>query len=669
MSAASSPAARAAPARFVIAAGLAACAAGLLAHRLWTELPAGRVIELLAIAGLVALLAWGLVVARRLAWPTALACAWGLALVTMAGPVAVLAVLLVVAGALAAGSVLESGASPALAFVLGAALLAGALGWLLPWPIHLPFVYAPVLVALVAWRRRRLRAYLLRGRVAWTRAVGRAPRSATLAISLLGIASTGCWLPTLQYDDLAYHLGLPWQLMLHARYALDPTHQVAALAPWAGDVLQAVPQVLARGETRGALNAAWLLAIAALLWRIARDLGLAPRARWIVLALLGSLPLLPALLAAMHTELPATAATLALATFVSTPTQASTRGVYAVAALSGLLLALKLTHPVAAAVLALAAAWRLRGAIRRAPLHLAGAAALTAGIGGSSYAYAHAVAGNPVLPYFNATFRSPYFPPHDFHDARWQGDGLLSPWFLTFDTSRYLEGWDGGFGFALIALGGAALVALADRRTRLLAASAIAATLLPLVLVGYGRYAFPGLVLLLPVAVHAVFASFSTRAAAAALVGLALLDLAFLPNAQWHVHTGAAKRALLAGGRDEPLLRRYAPERIVHARIRAHGAAGRVLDLGAATHAELAGNGRTTTWYAPAMQVAARAADADASGAAWAALLDSERISDVLARPANRTPAQAAGLARRGAYRVLTVGDVEWWRIPPQDRR
>ena len=45
--------------------------------------------------------------------------------------------------------------------------------------------------------------------------------------------------------DVVYHLGLPWQLQDTARYAMDPVLQVWALAPWAGDVLQGVAQVLA----------------------------------------------------------------------------------------------------------------------------------------------------------------------------------------------------------------------------------------------------------------------------------------------------------------------------------------------------------------------------------------------------------------------------------------
>lgn len=654
--------------RLLVWSGVVACVTGFVAHRMWASLPWSRSAELVAIAALVALPAWALVRLRGLRWASALALAWTGALLLQSGPLPVLAVLILLAGTLALGSLLVEARSPALAFVMGAALLAGMTGWLLPLPIHHAFVHLPVLVALVAWRRRAVRTYAAGLRRRWVDAVDAAPRPAAWAIVALGMASTGAWLPTLQHDDLAYHLGLPWQLMQHGRYALDPTHQVWALAPWAGDVLHGLAQVLARVEARGALNAAWLVAAAALLWRLSALLGLAPAQRWWTLLLFGSLPLLPVLLGGMQTETPAIAATLALAVLAFSRTP-SRRDVHAFAALAGFLFALKLVHPAAAIGLLLVGSWRLRGIMRAHPRDLPLAVALFLLVGGSSYAWAMFVAGNPVLPLLNGQFQSPFYPPVDFRDARWQGAGAALPWMLTFDTSRYLEAWDGGFGFVLVALAGALLAALLRPGLRLAALCAIVAVAVPLSALPYARYAMPGLVLMLPVAVGATWQAAGPRVAGAVLLGLALLNVAFMPNAHWLPHTGAAKRALLAGGRDAPLLERYAPERSVHARIRALRPSAIVLDLSGATHAEFAGAGRTATWYAPRLHAAATAADRDRSGAAWAAVLRSQGITDVVLRPSALAPARAAGLRRSGANRALTVDDVEWWTIPSRDAR
>src|SRR5690606_7007791 len=128
------------------------------------------------------------------------------------------------------------------------------------------------------------------------------------------------------------------------------------------------------------------------------------------------------------------------------------------------------------------------------------------------------VSGNPVLPLFNGWFESGYFPAVDFDDPRWRaGLSPLLPWQLTFDTDRYLEGWDGGAGFVLIALAGAWLAALLDRRGRGLAICAGLAVVLPVLPLQYARYVHPGMVLLLPAAALAVQAWLVPRRAAALL--------------------------------------------------------------------------------------------------------------------------------------------------------
>src|SRR5690606_13274647 len=162
-----------------------------------------------------------------------------------------------------------------------------------------------------------------------------------------------------------------------------------------------------------------------------------------------SLPMTLALAAGMQTELPGAAALAWLACLVADDDgdAKAARRVVAGAILFGLLWALKLMHAAVALPLLAWAAWRHRAALARSLRSAAGlarlvqAGLLAAAVGGSSYAYAWLVAGNPVLPLMNATFRSPYFPAQDFADDRWQqGLDLALPWNLTFDTHRYFEG-------------------------------------------------------------------------------------------------------------------------------------------------------------------------------------------------------------------------------------
>jgi hypothetical protein len=644
--------------RRIVEAGLLACAAGFVMHRLWQSIPTARVGETILLGVLWLALAWLLRRLPRLRMAEAIAVVGVAALLVMAGPLPVLATCVLALAAIAIGTSLVDDA--ATAFVIGCALIAGIAGWLLPLPVHRAWTYLPVLLGVIALRRHALRSSLSTAMRDLRAAVDASPRVSAAGMLALGLASAGAWLPTLQYDDLAYHLGLPWQLMLDGRYALDASQQVWALAPWAGDVLQGIVHVAAHAEARGALDAAWLVACATLAFRTTTQLGAPAPLRWLAVALLATLPPVAVLVGGMQTELPAAAAMLALLAVALAP---GARGWLAVAVLAGLLGGLKAIHlPAAIALVAFAAARAMRGI---PPSRLILAVPLFLAVGGSSYVYAWSTCGNPLLPLLNGVFRSPCFAPVDFTDARWLPvPGVPLPWSMTFMTRHHLEGWDGGLGLLLVAFAGVAIAALASRRTRLPMACALVAIASPMLLIAYARYVVPGIVLAIPAAVATVARLYPGRRAAWLLCALCIADLLFQANAGWLLHTGGIKRALAAGGRDTPLFDRYAPERTAIAALRERYPSALVLDMGGAAHAELGGRGRTTTWYAPALHTAALAADRDASGVAWASLLRRERIGIVVLRGADATPARRAGLARTAAHVVLTRGPVECWALP-----
>src|SRR5690606_13019623 len=282
--------------------------------------------------------------------------------VAMAGILPTLAVVLLAAAALAAGSaVAGTAAHPAIGWLAGMALLATVVGWTLPLPVHGRWTYLAALLLVVALRWRSLAQSLAHARDGWRAAVAASPRAAAWTVLALGLASAGSWPPTMQFDDLAYHLGLPWQLMLHGRYALDVSNQAWSLAPWAGDVLHAIPQLIAQAEARGPLNLAWLAAAAVALWRLGTLLGLVPALRWASIALYASLPLTAGLLGSMQTETPAVAVTLGLAVVVLD--ERLPRRLLLGALLYGLLFALKPMHGIAATPLVLWALWRQRAAL------------------------------------------------------------------------------------------------------------------------------------------------------------------------------------------------------------------------------------------------------------------------------------------------------------------
>ena len=654
-------------ARAAALAGALATCVGLLLHQTWRELPAERFALSLVLAGLALAAAWPLRRALRLSLATALAAAWALALIVWVGPLPVLAAATLGAAALAIGGALTPAALPAriaIATCVGLAIIAGVAGWTTTLPLHRPWLWWPLLLAIVALRRHSLAQDLRLARQAWRDAVSAAPRAAAATVLLLGLASTACWLPSLQMDDLTYHLGLPAQWLQHGRYAPSADVQIWSYAPWAGDVLHGIVVVLARAPTHGALNALWLLLIAGAAWSLASAAGAAIRERWAAVALTASFPPLVWMAAGQQTELAATALLLALMTTIL----GEGRGrLWIGAALFAGLCALKLAHAAAALPLLLYALWRHRG-VAPGPLLLA--CALWAALATSSFVHAGFATGNPLLPLFNEIFRSPAMPPVAFDDPRWHAGfapDLL--WRMSFDTDRYVEGWDGGLGFGLIALGGLWLLALVQRGRRLLVAAITLSLLLPLLPLQYARYAWPSIVLLLALLPAGLEPKLGARIFRWSIVGLCVLNLAYQSNASWLHHSAALKRVIRSPFDDTPLLRAYLPERLLLRRL-PDGDSGLVLatDPARGFIAELGGRGRTVSSHAPRWQARARTADTDASGDGWRTLFAREDIRWVLVNAETASPALRAGLRAASAREVAREGAIVLWALPAAER-
>lgn len=644
--------------------GFAATLVGLFAHRMWNVLPWERFALSLLLAASALAPAW--LAARILRWSlaSALLAVWSLAAVYFIGPMAIIAMAILAAAAFAIGARCVAGmpAYAAIAAAVGLTAIGGASGWLLVLPIHTPLFWLFASLAIVVMCRAGLGRAASALATGWREAVSASPRAAACAVTLLGLASTACWFPTLQADDLSYHLALPSQLLTHARYTPMPQHQVWSYAPWLGDTLQGIAFVLARGDARGAVNLLWLAIAAGSAWSVAAVLRVDVRQRWASVALLASFPPLVWLAAGMQTELPAIALLLALAAVLLTP-QLTRRLLLATALFAGLL-ALKPIHALTALPLLACGLWQ-----HRRTLHwreLPAAAALLVLLSGSSYTQSWLRTGNPVLPLFNTIFASPYYPLREHADLRWDaGFDLMLPWRLVFDTARYFESWDGAAGFTLIVLAGATLLAVFDPDTRNVAIAAIvafAATLLPM---QYARYAFPAMVLLMVVALPALHRALGARMSIAFLAALCLLNLAFQANASWLHHSAALKRLLRTGGDASELFVHYAPERELLRRMPASRGIVLATDPARGVIAELAGRGRTVSGHDPALEAARIAADRDAGGRGWQRLIASSRAEWLLLTPAEASPALRAGLLRAGARRVDRAGDAELWRLIP----
>lgn len=655
--------------RLTLYAGLALCAIGFALNRMWTVLPWERLALSLALAAVSVGLAWPLRRFARWSWASSLSLVWLLALAAFVGTRQAVGTLALASAALVVGApwlvVTVPGRLP-LAITTGLALIAGLTGWILTWPVHFAWSWWALLAVLLLWQRRTLSSLVAAALRGWREAVGDSPRWAAVAVVLLGLASTACWLPTMQVDDLAYHLGLPSQMLLHGEYRPDPAHQAWSFAPWAGDTLHGITAVLADGHAHGGMSAAWLALAAAAIWSASTSMGARPAERWGAVALFASLPPVVWMAAGMQTELPATAVLAALTAVIVAPSGDGRAGrLLPGAILLGALFALKLAHVISALPLLAYAGWRHRQHLPRGWQPFAVALLVVVVAGGSSYLQSWWHTGNPVLPMFNAFFQSPFFPvDSNYRDDRWfTGFGAAIPWSIAFDTDRYVEAWDGGIGFSVVALSGAWLVALSRQPTRGLAGALALAFLLPLVPLQYARYAYPGLLLLVLAQVPFGEARFGRRQFHGILLALCVVNLAFQANASWLHHSGALKRTIRAGGDAAAIYPHYVPERVLLQRIPA-GDEGLVLatNPGRGYIAELGGRGRAMLDHDPTLRAARERAEADPSGASWAQLFVTHRIRWVLVTPDSASPALQAGV-RHSGQRVAVLGDAELWRM------
>lgn len=643
--------------------GLLLLVCGFASHAMWRVLPWERFALSLVLALFAAVAAWPLHRFARWSWASSLGAVWIAALIWFTGPWPAVAIAGLTAAAVAVGlSIVPSAMSArlAIAATVGLAVIAGIAGWTLTWPLHYRAVWWAIAIAAVLWQRRELRAVAFSTVTGWRLAVSTAPRWAAAAVALLGLASTACWIPTMQVDDLAYHLDLPSQLLRYAHYRPDPSHQVWAMAPWMGDVLQGLTTLMAGEHARGAVNGVWLLLSATSLWSASTSLGGRSFEQWACVALFASMPPLVWMAGGMQTELPAAAVLAALMAVIVSP---SSGRLYPGAVLLGALFALKGVHVLSAVPLVLYAGWRHRAGLQWR--QLIPGLIIVALIGGSSYWQSWQRTGNPVLPLFNEIFESPYYAAENYRDVRWNAG--ITPsivWDLVFDTDRYVEAWDGGIGFSLIALSGAWLVALLHKSTRGIALALTLTLLLPLLPLQYVRYAYPGLALFVLIAVPHGSSRFGPRFRWV-VTAICLLNLAFQANASWLHHSGALKRTIRSGGDATAVYPYYVPERELLEAI-PEGDTGLVLATNPSRGyiAELGGRGRVVFDHDPALKAAREVAESDPTGDGWTRLFVEHRIRWALVTPASASPALNAGLAEHGT-RVAVIGDAELWRTAP----
>lgn len=581
-----------------------------------------------------------------------------------AGAPALFASVLLALVAIATGTLFRASptASSWSVFLAGLAVMSAAVGWLLPFHVHDGRLYLVVMGGIVLLRRHAVAGQLHQALAGWNVLAARHPWMLTLAMASAGVASMGLWLPSLNYDDNAAHLILPNQLLAGGYYPLDVSSQLAAVQPWANNVLHGIGALVAGQVVPGALNALWLLLGLAGAYRLARALGGSAPVALAAAAVFASHPLTAHFASTMQVDGPIAAVLLHLAADMAT-TRGRLASPWVTGAMLGLLAGLKVSNVL---YVFLPIAWWAWCAVRdRDWKPFAVMFVLAAIVGGASYAYATLITGNPVFPFLNSVFKSSFLPPIDLHDTRWDtGVEWRAIWDLTFATTRFSEAAPGAAGVGLIvALPGLLAMIVARRDSRWIGLWLLVSGALMFWQIQYLRYVFPAIAVLVTIGIAGLGRYLPRFAFAGVVVLLVVANACLMPATSWIardnpwgrlVHEGVAGKA--------GLVRSMLPERALLDRLylRMPEACVLMTDPHAPFVGTFKGRANTVEWYDPRLEAANAWAGQDPTGARWQQVIRAVGASHLVVAHQQDTPL-AKALQGLGFEQVDAEGSTELW--------
>jgi hypothetical protein len=436
-------------------------------------------------------------------------------------------------------------------FLLGAGVLGTVIGWMSHFPVAYPAVYALFMAAPLLIFKNDLFSLLGETRkVLATSADRHRVGSDNLVIGLIVAVGSVHFivslLPELSHDGLAMHLFVPSYVKSLLEWSYDPSLYVWALMPLHGDWLFSFAYVLSGEAGVKLLSLCHLYVLGVFAYRLVIWAhGSQNGALWCVLIFL-STPLTFTLSSGLFVDAVWSSYLVAAAYMLFAGNDFDhPRVLYVpVAAFLGFAFASKLGTLTYAPVFLLMLPVFSRGTLRgnaHLPSVLLGIFVffLTAA---HPYLAAWIISGNPVFPFFNAFFQSPYYPSVNFTNSLFSA--YLSwdiPYRMVFNSSRFMEATNGASGFQWLMLLPAAVssVLLAQNRRALIL---LLLGILPLILTfqgqSYLRYVFPSTILIC----SAIFTSITTKDLGSAAIkrlftvclGMTLtLNLVFFCSGTW----------------------------------------------------------------------------------------------------------------------------------------
>ena len=415
-------------------------------------------------------------------------------------------------------------------------------------------------------------------------------------------------LPEANADALTMHLMIPAHVSTHHAWPFDVTRHVWAVMPMGGDWVYTYVYMLGGEYGARLTNFALLMILVQFIQRATESRTSSGLARLAAVLFL-SMPLVLTETSSLFIE--NFQACLLVGGFISVArlwSGCGTRYAWVAAALLGTALAVKSGSfafvPVPFAI-ALGALYRFEG--KNAWKPSLGFIAIFVGFGAFPYANALVTTGNPIFPFSNAYFQSPFYDTTvSFVDKRWhEGISFDTLYRATFDSGSYLESLPGALGFSLIVLLPLALLfALVNRRAWVVQIAAVATAFVITVFIAtaYLRYIYPSIPLFfMLIAAMLHYAKRVQPRLYQSLVVFSIasivLNLAFLSAGSWQYRDFRLDLALDPEKREEFLRRRLPTRWAIQYLNLMYGDKARVAFHGTTHIAELEGVPITANWH------------------------------------------------------------------------
>jgi len=427
------------------------------------------------------------------------------------GVVPVLAVALLLAASFALGRRIRPAIHIPEAILLGLACYMLLAQVLVHFPVNYPAVYGLLLAIPLVWNWR---CFL---DISWRPGGAGKAEAAAQAVGLFPLLCHWAVVlkPETGPDALSMHLATPLSIATHHLWHFNAQHMIQAVIPRGGEWIYTIAVLLGGEFAARLMNLALLGILAALIFR-ASQRWVSRTNAWLLVGLFASVPVVQMVTGSLYVE--NIWAAFLMAAFLAAD-DAILVAVFAGAAVMTKLLAVAFAAPILLskrpriAVLALAGVWAV-----------------------PPYAEAFLRTGNPVFPYMNAIFKSPYYETAKSFTYERMNEKLTpsSLYDLTFHTRRYIEGQDGAFGFQFLLFLPLVIVLIWKRRPfpewRSLAVVLVGALVI-LIQAPHMRYLYPAMALCS--ILFALLLAELGRTGTILCTACIAVNLCFLPASSW----------------------------------------------------------------------------------------------------------------------------------------